>query len=397
MKGLDTSTPVLLLGGRENSLAVARHLGGLGIPVRVSGMGGCWGMRSRYCRQSFPVPRGVSARDFWKELLLSPTAAPLHGHMIFACNDPALEFVADHHRDLKDHYLLDDALPELQHAMLDKMRTLELGRGAGVPVPNFWKIESAADIERMREEVVFPAMVKPIHSHQFGSVFGQKLFIIENSVDELIDKIHLAQQHNLKVMVVEMVPGPDELLTSYYTYIDGSGRHLFHFTKRVLRRYPVNRGGTCYHITEWLPETAELGRKFFQGIQFRGMGNIEFKRDLRDGQLKVIEVNPRFTAAHILVVNAGAPLDLIIYCHVTGQRPPEFDQYEQFRRMWYPLRDYRAFRQLSARGELNIAGWLRSVMHRRTDFPVWNWRDPMPAIADTIAKMRKIKGLTDVQ
>ena len=41
----------------------------------------------------------------------------------------------------------------------------------------------------------------------------------------------------------------------------------------------VNRGGGCYHETKWLPETAELGRRFFTGIGFRGMGNIEFKRD----------------------------------------------------------------------------------------------------------------------
>ncbi|MDP2620797.1 MAG: hypothetical protein Q8P46_11590 [Hyphomicrobiales bacterium] len=393
--GLDISTPVLLLGGRENSLAVARHLGGLGIAVRVSGTASCMAMRSRYCRQSFPVPRGRPTGEYWQELLLSPGHGGLHGHIVFACNDEAIEFMAGHRQELERHYLLDDFVPDLQRAMLDKMRTLELGRAAGVPVPNFWKTERGADIEWMRDEVAFPVMVKPILSHKFSRVFGRKLFIIEDSFEELAEKVRLAHEHGLDVMVVEMIPGPDDLTSSYFSYLDRSGRHLYHFTKRVLRRHPVNRGGASYHITEWLPETAELGRKFLQGIRFHGIANVEFKRDPRDGLLKVIEVNARYTAPHRLIVNVGAPIDLIIYCHLTGQRGPQFEQYEQFRRLWYPPRDFRAFLQLRARGELTFAGWLRSVLHRRTDLPFWSVSDPMPSLALAISTLRRIKGMTD--
>jgi len=40
---LESGTPVLILGSKENSLSVARHLGSLGITVRVSGPPNCWG------------------------------------------------------------------------------------------------------------------------------------------------------------------------------------------------------------------------------------------------------------------------------------------------------------------------------------------------------------------
>ena len=53
---LDTSAPVLILGGKENSLAVARNLGRHGIAIRVSGPANCWGMYSRYCRERFAIP-----------------------------------------------------------------------------------------------------------------------------------------------------------------------------------------------------------------------------------------------------------------------------------------------------------------------------------------------------
>ena len=46
-------------------------------------------------------------------------------------------------------------------------------------------------------------------------------------------------------------------------------------------------------------------------------------------QLKIIEVNGRLTAGHPLVTRGGAPIDVIIYCHLTGQELPHFESYSQ--------------------------------------------------------------------
>ena len=389
LKDLDTRTPVLILGGKENSLSLARHFGRLGIPVRASGPANCWAMYSRYCRERFPIPHGQDFGAFWEDLLLSEANNRLDGHIVLACSDEALEFLARRRDRLAPRYILDDADPALQEALLDKRRTLELAQAAGVGTPKFWTIKSHADLEPLKDSVLFPVMVKPIHSHKFTRVFGCKLFIVERSFDELSRKVRAAQEHNIDVMIVEMIPGPDELLSSYYTYVDKAGNNLFHFTKRVLRRFPMNRGGACYHITEWLPETAELGQKFFKAVRFRGLGNIEFKRDLRDGQLKIIEVNSRFTAAQELVVRSGAPINLIIYCYLTGQAGPQFKEYRQFLRYWYPLRDALAFLEMRRRGELSLAGWLRSVLPYRHVFPLWDWGDPMPSLGAAGAALQQ--------
>ena len=390
MAAIDTSTPVLVLGGKENSLSLARHLGRCGITVRVSGPANCLGMYSRYCRQRFPVPHGKSIVEFWRNLLLSPDDGRLHGHILFACSDEAIEFLIEYRQELEQYYRLEEAVPELHRALLDKKRTLELARAAGVNVPNFWAIKSEADVKKICGEAKFPLIIKPIHTHKFSRVFGRKLFIIEDNFDELIEKVRLAQAHNFDVIVVEMIPGPDDLLCSYYTYVDRNGNNLFHYTKRILRRFPVNRGNACYHITEWLPETAELGHKFFNSIGFRGMGNIEFKRDIRDGKLKVIEVNTRFTAAQELIVRSGAPIDLILYCHLTGQPLPDFKQYEQFMRLWHPFRDFLAFLQLRKRGELSILAWMKSVFPFKHILPLWNVRDPMPIFGAAAANLQRI-------
>ncbi len=127
-------------------------------------------------------------------------------------------------------------------------------------------------------------------------------------------------------------------------------------------------------------------------MRFRGLGNIEFKRDPRDGELKVIESNVRFTQAHELLVRAGMDSAMIIYNHVTGLPQPDVSSYAQNVKLLFIRDDIHAFRQLHARGELGWFQWLRSLAHRQT-FPYFSLSDPWPAVRNFLSRVeRKRKG-----
>jgi D-aspartate ligase len=389
---LDVSRPVLLLGGRENCLAVARNLGRRGIPVYVSGKAGCHAMYSRHCRRAFPVQRSDPAIHAWRRLLIDNPPVELAGAIVIAMCDESLEFLAGHHEELSGRYTLNPFVPELRRAMLDKSETLVRARAVGVPTPNFWTVETIEQAHAIRSEIRFPVMVKPRNSRAFVDEFGCKLFIVENSFEEVIEKIRLSLDRGLEVMVVEMIPGPDSLLSSFNTYRTASGARLYDYTKTIIRRWPLNRGGATFHRSIWLPETAELGRRLFEGIGWQGIGNVEFKRDLRDGQLKIIEVNGRYTAAQRLITAAGAPIDLIVYCHLTGQPVPRFDNYSQSLHFWYPVRDFLAFRQMRRAGQITLAGWLRSLFEGPLLLPAISWRDPLPSFVEAWFALRRLLG-----
>ncbi len=382
MTSPDTSRPVLLLGGGASTLAAARSLGSVKIPVYVSGRAGCHAMRSRYCRMALPVPDGMEAKQFWETILIITPDPKLAGCVIMVGCDESLEFVETHEIALREHYVVEEFFPDLRRAMLDKLDTLTLARQAGVPTPNFWAVNKVEDVRAIRDELRFPVIVKPLNSLAFMEEFGRKLFIIREDFDEVIGKVRLCLDRGHKVMVVEMIPGPDRLLSSYYTYRTTSGTRLYDYTKSVIRRWPVNRGGACFHQSEWLPETAEMGRRMFDGIGWQGIGNVEFKRDTRDGQLKIIEVNGRLTAGHPLVTRGGAPLDVIIYCHLTGQALPRFESYSQTLRLWDPMRDFMAFLQLRRAGELGFRGWVRSIFAQKIILPFFCFDDPRPGLAE---------------
>lgn len=374
---LDTSTPLLILGGGANGVSVARGLGRAGVKVSVAGGPGAWATRSNACAASYHQPDGVPLEDFWRALLLSSDRR-FDGHVLLPLCDDAIAFTCRHHEALSQRYLLEHFLPDLRMAMLDKMDTLVRASAAGVATPKFWKISTLEDLDRVADELVFPLMVKPIHSHLFVPVFGQKLFIIRKGLDEVREKADLAFSHGVEIMLVEMIPGPDDLLSSYYTYVDGDGTRCFEYTKCVIRRFPVNRGGGCYHKSVWLPETAEAGRRFFDGIGWRGMGNIEFKRDLRDGQLKVIECNARLTAAQALVRASGMPIDEMIYRSVTGQPVEPHRQTDEDLRMLDLSRDFFAYLELRRRGDITLGAWLRSLSEGRKIPSMFSVNDPMP-------------------
>ncbi|MFC1660537.1 carboxylate--amine ligase [Gemmatimonadota bacterium] len=369
--------PVLLLGGQENALSIIRSLTRNGVPVALSARRSCWALRSRHCAARYVIPDRVGSAEFWGDLLLGGSHPELEGSVVFACSDPAIEFMATRREALSRRYLLDDHIGDQQLALLDKQATLELAQGLGVPTPKLWALDKPEDIDAFEDEVDFPAIIKPVHSHRFQAVYGKKLLVVGSAAD-LRAGVRDALGHDLEITVCELIPGPDSLLSSYYTYIDHEENHLFHFTKRVIRRSPPNFGAGTYHRTEWVPETADLGRRFFRGMGLRGLGNIEFKTDPRDGQLKVIECNARFTAAQELLVKAGMDISWIIYRHVTGEALTPAPEFTEHLRLWYPLDDFDSFRDLRADGVLSFPGWLKSVMRPQV-FPYFSGSDPAPA------------------
>ena len=382
--------PVIILGGSANALSIARSLGRRGIKIYLSVAKGRHALYSRYCAKAFPFGREAEAADFWKHLLLGPGSEALHGSVIFPCNDEAVTFVARHRPALADDYILDDSTPDVQLAMIDKRKTLELAKAANVDAPGFWQVERPEQLDAIEGELRYPLIVKPLHSHLFQARFGGRKYLTVNNADEVRTALERVWKAGLGAIVCEWIPGPDHLLSSYYTYIDRNGTPLFHFTKKVVRRFPKNEGLTSYHLTDWDREVAEVGLRFLTGINFRGLANVEFKRDLRDGRLKIVECNARFTAPQELFVRCGLDTASLVYDHLTGRPLPQALFYKQGVRLWYPVRDFQAYRQLRAMNELTFGEWVKSVCHWQT-FPFFRPTDPLPTIAPaTLALGRRL-------
>jgi predicted ATP-grasp superfamily ATP-dependent carboligase len=227
--------------------------------------------------------------------------------------------------------------------------------------------------------VRYPCGLKPRVSHDFVKFADEKLLVARDAA-ELRAAFRRVEPFGVPMLVTELIPGGDAGYCSYYSYLDERGEPLFHFTKRKLRQLPIGFGTGTYHVTDWNLEVADLGLHFFQAIGLRGLACVEFKRDRRDGQLKLIEVNHRVTEPNELLTQAGLDLAILVYNRLTKRPLPPLDRYHTGLSLVKPWEDVRAAWQLVATGELTWRAWLRSRA-RRTCHLYFQWWDPLPFLA----------------
>ncbi len=370
--------PAVLLGGGANALSVARSLRTQGIRVVAPADAASDVRYSRFCEWT-QLPAGPDVLSRWMHWLTEGEGASLHGSVLLPCGDDALEFIVKYRQVLKNNFLIYEANDDVLSAMLDKASTYALAKRAEIPGPEMWIVNTPEDIQRVMETVKYPCGLKPRVSHEFKKYFGTKKLFVVNNHDELSEAFTKVYAHKLEMIVTELIPGGDRGYCSYYTYLDENGEPLFHFTKRKIRQYPTGFGFGSYHLTDWSPDVADLGLKFFQRIGIRGLANVEFKRDPRDGMLKLIECNHRFTEANEQIKLAGIDLGLFVYNKLTGRRLPDVRTYREGVVLMKPVQDFLAFRSLLKQGEITWGEWLGEVL-RPVHFLYFKWWDPMPAI-----------------
>ena len=380
--------PVLVLGGDANTLSIVRCLSLRGVAVAVSTECHSPALRSRFCGAKYAIPKGKDNKDYWADLLLSGKRSELKGSVLFACCDDAIEFLCAHRDELARFYRFYDFDPKLHLALLEKQSTLELAKSVGVAVPQYWAVNRIEDVERILLEVTFPVIVKPLLSHLFRRHFGGRKYLRADNVDQLLRLQKEVLDKGLKSMVCDFIPGPDSLGRGYICFRNAEGQVLFQATTHMIRRYPKNQGTLCFYYSEWDPEVAEFGGKLLQGIGFTGFAHMEIKFDPRDGQYKLIEVNPRFPALIETYRQSGIDIPYIIYCHLTGRSLPKIASLKNHVRMISVLDDFKAYLELNRLGELTLGQWLKS-MSPHQNYVHFKLNDPWPAMHNVLWRFNR--------
>jgi len=121
-------------------------------------------------------------------------------------------------------------------------------------------------------------------------------------------------------MVQEFVPGGADRLWTLGTYVGSDGEVLATFSGRKLRQTGDNVGTARIGEAVWDEEVVASGLALLRELGFHGIAQVEWKRDPRDGSLKLMEVNPRLWQWHALSAACGADVTLAAYWGRVGQR-----------------------------------------------------------------------------
>jgi predicted ATP-grasp superfamily ATP-dependent carboligase len=191
-------------------------------------------------------------------------------------------------------------------------------------------------------------------------------------------------------MVQEVIPGDDDQLFGYLAFWDANGKERAWVCKRKLRQYPPHFGNGSLQVTVDAPEVAELSRKFLHALGYKGFVGVEWKRDARDGTLRLMEINPRVVSGNQIAISAGVDFPWIAYRYlcdgdILDREVPYARGVKYVHEQW----DIDAFRALRAAGELRFAGWLGSLRGTKA-FAIWAVDDPAPFLAMVWESLRAV-------
>lgn len=258
---------------------------------------------------------------------------------------------------------------------LDKAAFYRAAERHDIPVPRTVHIKPGGELGNA-VDLPFPVVVKlAIRRHSdWASVAGHAKAMRAGTPDQLSEMVASFAEAGLAVLVQESIPGPESRVESYHAYVDEHGERVAEFTGRKIRTLPLEYGESTALETTAAADVRELGQEVVMALGVRGVCKVDFKRTPR-GELKVLEINPRFNLWHHLGAVAGVNLPALVYADLTGRPRPRVSAPRAGVRWCDWTEDRHAARQQG----LAAFAWARWLLAVEAKSGLW-WDDPMPFV-----------------
>jgi D-aspartate ligase len=243
--------------------------------------------------------------------------------VLIPSSDRFVSAIARNIAALSELYILSPGA-SLQGLLADKSTQYELAARHGMPMPRTQFAKCRDDVVQFSQDAVFPCLVKPNHFREWlrcpsdHPLFSKKIAIAQSAAD-LLDIYAHAAPINSRVILQEIIEGPDSAKRVYLSCYDADGRRIANALFRELRCSPLGFGPAT--ITEPIDdgEVDEICDGFLRRIGFVGLCEIEMKQDSRDGRFKLIEANPRLSGSGDAAPYAGVDLCWVHYLDAIGR------------------------------------------------------------------------------
>jgi predicted ATP-grasp superfamily ATP-dependent carboligase len=262
--------------------------------VDVESWGRVWS--SRYCRECFHWDPLDSSIEQSLERLLVIGRRIGQRTLLVPTFDEAAIFAATYYDRLQECFIYPRQTAGLVRSLVSKKEMYFAARRVGVPVPETSWPQTRDQLVEFADSARFPVTLKAIRGMQLKLKAGVTAFIVGSARElmELYDRYEDPGQPNL--MLQEYIPGADSCGWGFNGYFNEKSECVFGGTTRRLHQAPVHVGITSLAVVERNEEVDLAARSFMGALGYRGLVNVGFRYDVRDGQYKVVDVNPRLGA-----------------------------------------------------------------------------------------------------
>ncbi len=325
MRVTDTSTPVVVLvSGDHGPLGIARSLGRMGVSVYSVDprfLTPC--SFSKYCKHRFVWDIDQHSTSDNLSFLREVSSVAGIRPILIPTTDPAAVFVADNLDYLRNWFVLPEVGSSLARGLSDKKQMYFVAKQHRIPTPETVFPRSKHEVVEFLERAVFPILLKGIDGFRLWKRTGKKMFIV-SSKRELLERYDAAEDHECpNLMIQEYIPGGDDTVWMFNGYFDSKSDCLLGFTGKKIRQCPIHTGATSLGICLENEEVEQTTKVFMKSVGYRGILDIGYRYDARDGRFKVLDINPRIGATfRLFTASNGMDVARALYLDLTGQQVP---------------------------------------------------------------------------
>jgi D-aspartate ligase len=250
-----------------------------------------------------------------------------------------------------------------------------------LPVPRTRFVRSVEEMTEFASSARFPCLFKPLHAREWGRLpaghpFRGRQLVLVNSGAELLAKYRLVAEIIPELVVQEVIEGPDTAKLVYLSCYASDGRRIGACMVREVRTTPIYFGSASLVEPVVDEEADSLSDGFLRGIGYAGICELELKRDSRDGKVKLIEANPRYSVTADAAPYAGVDLGWLHYLDLVGQPVTVTNPDGRDFRHIVLIRDFSTFRSYLRDGLVTWGGlfWSYRPPVGFFDFDLRDWR-----------------------
>lgn len=216
--------------------------------------------------------------------------------------DFSAQYLSKHKNELKER--LKFIIPDFEIFItgFDKNKFMNFCQENNIPHPITF---SYKDIDKYKSTANYPLIIKP------NITYGARGFAIVNSCDELENKIQNIIDEYGDVHIQEYIPsGGKQFLVGIYMK---NGELVNSTIIEKLRYYPVKGGSSCFNKSVFNDKLVDICFKAQKALNWEGYAHYDLIEDPRNGEVKIMELNPRVQGCIKSSITAGIDfIDIII-------------------------------------------------------------------------------------
>jgi len=294
----------------DRCYTVARSLARSGIRVTVAGEEKHKNVAfySKYCHDRILYPSPDKHNEFIKCMLRAVVGhdvlIPLHERTIVPLSRNMDQFENTAKIPIPEYKRLCIAL--------DKGKTIELAHRLGIPTPSTYLINDLKELSSLSKRIRYPVVIKLRREKdtpppRYIYVFSPKSLLRE------YQSMHRKCRYPL---IQELIPGSGY---GFFSLLNKDSKPLAVFCHRRIREYPITGGVSTYCESIYEPRIIDYGLKILKEIKWHGVAMVEFRKDFRDGEFKLMEVNPRFWGSLPLAIASGVDFPYLLFRMAIGK------------------------------------------------------------------------------